>query len=68
MAEWKRLTIPDGGGTIWVNLDRVRYIAENKDTLIGMSTTLHFDQGPSLQVKESGSQIIENPADRQRGK
>jgi hypothetical protein len=57
MAEWKRLTIPDGGGTTWVNLDRIAYIDEVKNGVLGTFTRLHFDDDFYLQVKEAATEI-----------
>jgi hypothetical protein len=59
MAEWKLLTLSDGAGSRWVNLDRVAYIFEVKDaTVLGTYTNLQFDHDFSLQVKEVASKIV----------
>jgi len=59
MAEWKLLTLLDGAGSRWVNLDRVACIFEVKDaTVLGTYTNLQFDHDFSLQVKEVASKIV----------
>lgn len=61
MTEWKLLTLLDGGGARWVNLERVAYIEEVKEaTGMGTFTKLHFDHDFFLQVKEPASKIVQH--------